>query len=198
MPTFLNPDFTTKEASDFDWETLYAGYRWDEGGLCDLRMRILHLILGVFLSRDPYEYGDVINLAVYGRNNPTNVVDPTGEIAPAPDPDVPEPTWGDSLFGPDDPDRSKVPATTPKPLPGNKPARPPGTYDKGIGKIRCSPGTRAYYTKRLPCRCQSGKTGMCDRLCYYTCESAGSHSGRSYWEDQGCPTNWRCYGPCMP
>ena len=48
VPSLLAPDFTARAASDFDWETLYCGYRWDAAvGMYIVRNRILLPEVGV-------------------------------------------------------------------------------------------------------------------------------------------------------
>ncbi len=55
VPTFLDPDFTERSlGGDYQWETLYAGYRWDnEIALYHVRWRYLNPLLGCWITRDP-------------------------------------------------------------------------------------------------------------------------------------------------
>jgi RHS repeat-associated protein len=54
MPNFLTSAFANRSSSSYQWETLYAGYRWDPaGGLLDARRRQLHSVIGAWLERDP-------------------------------------------------------------------------------------------------------------------------------------------------
>ncbi len=75
-PTILTPSFTTRANSTYGWETLYAGYRFDEeAGLYRVRHRVLRPELG-WLARDPV--ASDLKLYRYVRNNPTIYVDPSG------------------------------------------------------------------------------------------------------------------------
>lgn len=86
-PTFLNADFSAKSSSDYTWETLYAGYRWDvPTGFYQVRFRYLHPLLGLWLTRDPIGYRSGISLCEYVFDNPLNQTDPNGTQPPAPIP----------------------------------------------------------------------------------------------------------------
>ena len=51
---FLSPSFSARSASSYDWETLYAGYRWDAAtGLYAVRNRYYPPCLGTWVTRDP-------------------------------------------------------------------------------------------------------------------------------------------------
>jgi RHS repeat-associated protein len=79
--TFLNADFTTKNASDFDWETLYAGYRWDaESGLYQVRWRYLNPGLGVWMTRDPLGHLDGLSRYPFVLSNPITNMDASGAL----------------------------------------------------------------------------------------------------------------------
>src|SRR5262249_39677643 len=75
----------------YDWETRYAGYRWDaECGLYHVRNRGYHPVLGQFLRRDPVGWqGTERSLYQYVMSNPVRWVDPAGLfVPPAPIQDV--------------------------------------------------------------------------------------------------------------
>lgn len=77
----MAPDFSSRTASLYDWETRYAMYRWDEEtGLYQVRYRYLHPALGRWVSRDPSDYKGGHNLCSYVRNQATNKVDLYGLI----------------------------------------------------------------------------------------------------------------------
>ncbi len=77
--TFLTPTFGSRSSSSFDWETLYAGYRYDTAtGLTVVRHRVYSATLGVWLQRDPI--GDFVagNLYRYTSIAPLAMTDPFG------------------------------------------------------------------------------------------------------------------------
>jgi len=79
--TVLNPDWSadTGNASDYDNEILYAGYRHDpESALYHVRNRYYHASLGRWCERDPEIYVDHFNLYQYVRGQPNTQVDPEG------------------------------------------------------------------------------------------------------------------------
>jgi RHS repeat-associated protein len=81
--TVLNPDWSadTGNASDFDNEILYAGYRRDsETSLYHVRNRYYHPALGRWMSRDPAGYLNILNLYQYCLANPIAMVDASGEF----------------------------------------------------------------------------------------------------------------------
>lgn len=58
----------------------YTGQAWlKELGLYHYKARMYHSKLGRFLQIDPIGYKDDFNLYTYVRNNPVNVIDPTGQ-----------------------------------------------------------------------------------------------------------------------
>jgi len=78
-PIFLTPTFGSRTASDYDWETLYAGYRWDtEVELYHVRYRVFHPLLGTWLQRDPISFASGMNLYEYTNSHPLNEIDPSG------------------------------------------------------------------------------------------------------------------------
>jgi RHS repeat-associated protein len=81
MPTFMTPAFGSLSGSNFAWETLFAGYRWDNTtNLYNVRTRELAPNLGVWVHRDTV-FNDSMNLYEYVGSRPTTAVDPTGEAA---------------------------------------------------------------------------------------------------------------------
>ena len=79
--TVLNPDFSVRgDSPSYDWETLYASYRWDsESGLYLARYRYFQPPLGVWIARDPIgSAGDAWNPYRYVLNNPIHFRDPSG------------------------------------------------------------------------------------------------------------------------
>jgi len=86
--TVLDPNYTDDEgnASDVDNEILYAGYRHDpETGLFHVRRRPYHPTVGRWLTRDPLDYVDGMNLYEYVGSGPTMRLDPMGLGAKKPD-----------------------------------------------------------------------------------------------------------------
>jgi RHS repeat-associated protein len=78
VPAFLDADFDPRAVSAHDWETLYAGYRWNaRTGLYHVRFRDLLPVLG-WLQRDPLGYVDGPGLYGYIGGMPLTAVDPSG------------------------------------------------------------------------------------------------------------------------
>lgn len=78
-PAFLSSSFTSQSSSTVDWETLYCGYRFDATTeLFHIRNRTYLFNVGEWLSRDPLDYLDGMNLYAYVGNNPINKRDPLG------------------------------------------------------------------------------------------------------------------------
>jgi RHS repeat-associated protein len=98
-PLFLTPSFGGRVSSSFDWETLYAGYRWETlTELFHVRHRVLNTVLGTWCQRDPLGYTDTPSLYEYLGSLPliavgftgTRVMIPGAPISPAPNaPTVP-------------------------------------------------------------------------------------------------------------
>ena len=80
-PLFLSPSFTSRSSSDFAWETLYCGYRYDtDPGLFHVRYRVYHPGLGGWLTRDPAGYAaNDENLYRYVMNVPLSATDSSGK-----------------------------------------------------------------------------------------------------------------------
>ena len=103
QPLFLDPNYTSRTASSFDWETLFAGYRWDQSTeLYLVRNRVLHPLTGTWVQRDPllealtavfgnaplatnvlpnHDFLNVLNQYQYADGNSLNDIDPSG-LAP--------------------------------------------------------------------------------------------------------------------
>jgi RHS repeat-associated protein len=80
-PVFMDGDFNVIDGSNYDWETLFCGYRYDsETGLYQVRYRYLHAELGRWLSRDPKVTAES-NLFMYISNCPIDLIDPKGLFA---------------------------------------------------------------------------------------------------------------------
>jgi len=82
-PKVLDPNWSDdlNNQSDFGWETLFAGYRYDaDTGLYHVRNRYYHAQLGRWLTRDPLGYVDGMSLYEYVRSSPVDLLDPFGLI----------------------------------------------------------------------------------------------------------------------
>jgi len=78
-PKFSTPAFANRANSNFDWETLYAGYRRDgDTGEYFVRNRVYNTLLGIWLTRDPIGYKSDENLCAYVGGSPLVTVDPSG------------------------------------------------------------------------------------------------------------------------
>jgi RHS repeat-associated protein len=76
---FMTAAFGSHSASLYEWETLYAAYRWDaESGLYQVRNRYLHAKLGRWVRRDPLGERAGPNLYLALSNSSVNSVDPMG------------------------------------------------------------------------------------------------------------------------
>ncbi|MEZ5949954.1 MAG: RHS repeat-associated core domain-containing protein [Planctomycetaceae bacterium] len=79
QPVFLDASFAPQTSSSSDWETLYAGYRWDNhNGLFNARNRVLTHVLGTWIQRDPLGLSEGVNCYWYVNLSPINNVDPLG------------------------------------------------------------------------------------------------------------------------
>ncbi|HVA45464.1 MAG TPA: RHS repeat-associated core domain-containing protein, partial [Pirellulales bacterium] len=88
QPTFLTAGFGVLPASQVDWETLFAGYRWDsESGVYAVRRRGLHTQIGSWISRDEMPQFLFIrseNLYEYCGSAPLDHTDPFGLVQSQP------------------------------------------------------------------------------------------------------------------
>ena len=83
VPVFLTSTFVPLTESSVDWETLYAGYRWQQAtGVLHVRNRTLHSMLGTWLQRDPLGTTAGSNLYEYANTRPIGVTDQLGLIGP--------------------------------------------------------------------------------------------------------------------
>jgi RHS repeat-associated protein len=63
-PSFLTSSFDARSVSSYTWETLFCGYRYDSNArIFNVRFRVYHPGLGVWLTRDPLDYSDGMNLS---------------------------------------------------------------------------------------------------------------------------------------
>ncbi len=77
-PLFLSSAFVPQGSSGFDWETLYAGYRWETvTELFHVRHRVLNSVIGVWVQRDPLAHL-YLNLYSYVACHPLVLLDPSG------------------------------------------------------------------------------------------------------------------------
>lgn len=78
-PAFMGANFTARTVSNYTWETLFCGYRFDsESGFYQVRYRYLHAELGRWLSRDPIGENGGLNLYGFALNNPIELNDSFG------------------------------------------------------------------------------------------------------------------------
>jgi RHS repeat-associated protein len=81
-PIVLTDAFAFGASSNFDWETMFAGYRWDRAVmLFHVRNRVYIIAMG-WGQRDVLRYADSVNLYEYLSGAPLNRTDPTGEVGP--------------------------------------------------------------------------------------------------------------------
>jgi len=78
-PLILSPIFAVQTTDAFDWETRFAGYRFDSTRLHIARHRFLNSSLGTWLTQDPLGYsGSAFHLYAYASNSPVARSDPFG------------------------------------------------------------------------------------------------------------------------
>ena len=88
QPKSLTGAFGQRTASNFGWETLFCGYRYDAStGHYLARARFLSSEVGSWLNRDPLGYFDEMNLYGYVLRSPLTSVDPSGLATAAGCPD---------------------------------------------------------------------------------------------------------------
>ncbi|HVC99466.1 MAG TPA: RHS repeat-associated core domain-containing protein, partial [Pirellulales bacterium] len=93
LPTVLTPAFVVRGASSFDWETRFAGYRFDaESGLYQVRYRTQHPLLASWTTRDPSH--KLVNSYEYAAGGPQSASDPRGLDPTGPADDDPPATDG--------------------------------------------------------------------------------------------------------
>ncbi|OYV88660.1 MAG: hypothetical protein B7Z73_08090, partial [Planctomycetia bacterium 21-64-5] len=80
MPQFMNGSFYPLYRSSFDWETLFAGYRYGSlWGLYLVRNRWYGPLLGRWLTRDPIGFSaGSLSLYQYALSDPTSYTDSSG------------------------------------------------------------------------------------------------------------------------
>lgn len=81
-PVFMTGAGVVQSASTIGFETLYAGYRWDNPApqMYYVRNRFLLPQIGSWNKRDPLGYVDGMGLYVYASDSPTVLLDPLGQI----------------------------------------------------------------------------------------------------------------------
>ena len=78
-PTILSAAWAVRGSSDYAWETLFAGYRWEEATeLFHVRHRVYHPVLGGWVSRDPLGLKAGVNLCEYVYSMPNLKFAPRG------------------------------------------------------------------------------------------------------------------------
>ena len=81
--TALSDAFVVHDASEVDWETTYAGYRWDEKTrIFAVRNRFYQPFAGAWVTRDPIGYDGGVNLYQYLFGRPIDGSDALGLIGP--------------------------------------------------------------------------------------------------------------------
>jgi RHS repeat-associated protein len=78
----MNANFGTSSPAptDYEWETRFAGYRWDsESALYQVRNRSLNPSVGKWTTRDPAGESEGTNLNIYTKGSPLSTVDPFGD-----------------------------------------------------------------------------------------------------------------------
>ncbi|TWW08972.1 hypothetical protein E3A20_19000 [Planctomyces bekefii] len=79
-PVFMTGAGTVQTSSPIGFETLYAGYRWDNPApqMYYVRNRFLLPLVGTWNRRDPLGYVDGMALICYVESDPVSKVDPQG------------------------------------------------------------------------------------------------------------------------
>ena len=79
-PVFMTGAGTVQSSSPIGFETLYAGYRWDNPApqMYYVRNRFLLPQVGTWNKRDPLGYVLALNLMQYGRSRSVGAIDPFG------------------------------------------------------------------------------------------------------------------------
>ena len=79
-PVFMTGAGTVQTRSTSDFETLYAGYRWDDDSpqMYYVRNRFLLPVIGTWNRRDPMGYMDWSNFIAYVQLSPTSQTDSMG------------------------------------------------------------------------------------------------------------------------
>ena len=79
-PVFMTGAGTVQSSSPIGFETLYAGYRWDNPTpqMYYVRNRFLLPQVGTWNRRDPLAYVDGMNIMQYSLSRPTGVTDSFG------------------------------------------------------------------------------------------------------------------------
>ena len=81
QPTFLTSTFGSRTSSSYNWETLYAGYRWETGTeLFHVRNRVLNSAIGTWVQRDRLGLSAGFNVYCYTAGRGITLTDPTGLI----------------------------------------------------------------------------------------------------------------------
>jgi RHS repeat-associated protein len=86
VPAFLDSSFdiASYTASSFDWETLYAGYRWNSSvQLYGVRHRAFLAAVGTWATRDLAGYDVRGSFYAYALTRPADLVDPSGLEPPS-------------------------------------------------------------------------------------------------------------------
>ncbi|ODA29483.1 hypothetical protein A6X21_08510 [Planctopirus hydrillae] len=75
----LTPNYSLRPESNLGWRTFHSGYQRDRiSGLCIVRNRYYHTMIGRWATRDPPGYADGSSLSEYVRSRPTILTDPYG------------------------------------------------------------------------------------------------------------------------
>lgn len=83
LSAVLTAAFNSRSDSQFSWEVRSSGYHWDEGTWLQFaRNRILSVVTGSWLTRDPNQYYDGLHLYHYCHSSPLVCSDPFGPAGP--------------------------------------------------------------------------------------------------------------------